>query len=55
MMENVLDRLSATERERLAELNARLIQAVEALDRELTEQGRQAGLDDDLVGDEIIG
>jgi hypothetical protein len=55
MMDSVLDRLSATERERLAALNARLIQAIEALDRELTEQGQQAGLDDDLVGDEIIG
>jgi hypothetical protein len=51
----VIDNLNAAEREGLAALNARLIQAVEALDRELTEQGKQAGLDDDLVGDEIIG
>jgi hypothetical protein len=51
----MIDHLNAAERERLAALNARLIQAVEALDRELTEQGQQAGLDDDLVGDEIIG
>jgi hypothetical protein len=54
-MDNVLDRLSASERERLAALNQALIERVEALDRELTEQGQQAGLDDDLVGDEIIG
>jgi hypothetical protein len=54
-MGNVLDRLNATQRERLAALNQKLIERVEALDGELTEQGKQAGLDDDLVGDEVTG
>jgi hypothetical protein len=51
----VIDNLSAAEREHLAALNHKLIAVVEALDRELTEQGKRAGLDEDLVGDEIIG
>lgn len=51
----MIDNLTAAERERLAALNQKLIEVVEALDCELTGQGQRAGLDDDLVGDEITG
>ncbi len=47
--------LNRGERDKLAVLNRQMIQAVEALWRDLEEAGRTAGLDGDLVLDHVTG